>query len=138
MTGLMSSSWSLIGHWHGAVWYRHYGTKKAFILCFAISGASSLLVILYGLDHQNSWVFPWLIVGAEYGLAASFTIMYVANNDLFPVLFAATALGFCNFVSRVASAYVSILVMYDPIVPMLVFLIMCLASGIAVLKLRLD
>ena len=74
----------------------------------------------------------------EYGLAASFTILFVAHNTIFPVLFAATALGFCNFVSRVASAYVSILVMYKPIVPMLVFLVMCIASGLAVSKLRLN
>ena len=113
----MSSFWSLVGHWHGAVWYRHYGVKKSLFICFSVSGAASLIIILWGLDNQDTWVFPWLIVMAEYGLAASFTILFVAHNHIFPVLFAATALGFCNFVSRVASAYVSILVMYDPIIP---------------------
>ena len=121
-----------MAHWHGAVWYRHYGVKKALIICFLVSAIASVAVILYGIDHQGSWTFPWMIVVAEYGLAACFTIIFVAHQYIFPVLFAATALGICNFVSRVASAYVSILVMYEPIIPMSVFLFMCLATALAV------
>lgn len=50
-TGLMSSLWSLVAHWHGAIWYQSYGIKKSLIICFAVSGVASVATIVYGLDN---------------------------------------------------------------------------------------
>ena len=59
------------------------------------------MVIVYGLAHQDSYLFPIFILIAKLGIASAFNILYVSHADIFPVLFAATALGFCNFVTRI-------------------------------------
>ena len=50
-----------------------------------------------------------MVVFAEYGIAAVFTIVYVSHNQIFPVLFAATALGVCNFASRLFAAFAPVI-----------------------------
>ena len=78
-------------------------------LCFTISFAATLAILYHGLEHQESWLFPLEIVAAEYGVAASFTIIYAAHSSIFPVLFAATALGYVNFISRFMAAFAPVL-----------------------------
>ena len=93
-------------------------------------------MITYGLDNQDSFLFPILIVFLEYGIAASFTIIYTAHNSIFPVLFSATALGLCNFVSRVFAAAAPVVATVDQPIPLLVFMSLSVSSAFSVWMLR--
>jgi len=44
---------------------------------------------------------PYFVVLAKFGIASGFVILYVSTVDVFPTLFCATALGFCNFFARI-------------------------------------
>ena len=104
VTGLLSSFSGLFAYWHGGLLYKQLGLQRSLTLCFSISLLASLAIFFHGLNHQKSSLFPLEIVAAEYGVAASFTIIYVAHPSIFPVLFAATALGYVNFASRFMAA----------------------------------
>ena len=109
ITGLASSLTGLVAYWHGGVLYQQLGLKTSLCIVFCISSLACISLLMYGLDHQSSWLFPVLVVFAEYGIAASFTIIYTAHSSIFPVLFSATALGLCNFVSRAVAAIAPVL-----------------------------
>jgi hypothetical protein len=72
---------------------------------YSISIIAYLALIFYGLDHQEEWIFPWMVLFAEYGVAAVFTIIFVAHSQIFPVLVTATTLGVCNFASRCLAVF---------------------------------
>lgn len=105
VTGLLSSLTGLFAYWHGGHLLHQFGLQASLTICFAISFLASMLMIFYGLSHQTSWLFPLQVVLSEYGVAASFTVIYAAHSSIFPVLFAATALGYVNFVSRFMAAF---------------------------------
>ena len=109
VTGLLSSMTGLLAYWHGGYLYKTLGLKMALTLCFSISLVASLIILYHGLSNQSSWLFPLEVVVAEYGVAASFTVVYVAHPSIFPVLFAATALGYVNFVSRGMTAFAPVM-----------------------------
>lgn len=44
---------------------------------------------------------PYYIGTARIGISSLFTLIYFANADIFPTLFAATAMGICNFSARI-------------------------------------
>ena len=58
---------------------------------------------------------------AKFGVALSFGLNYISNSYLFPTLFAATALGFCNTFARLFSALSPIFAQMDEPIPMLLF-----------------
>ena len=43
----------------------------------------------------------FFFVLTKIGITGGFVIVYVATVDVFPTLFCATAMGFCNFGARV-------------------------------------
>ena len=137
MTGLAASIGGLVAYIHGGALYRKYGIKTAITICFTISALATSVLIAWGLDHQKSWLFPVLVTVAEYGIAASFTVIYVAHSEIFPILFATTALGLCNFTSRSLSAFAPLLATVEQPVPFLVFGFLCLTSALAIWKLDL-
>ena len=58
---------------------------------------------------------------AKFGVALSFGLNYISNSYLFPTLFAATAIGFCNTFARLFSALSPIFAQLDEPLPMLLF-----------------
>merc|ERR1712232_1454478 len=58
---------------------------------------------------------------SKFGIACSFNIIYVSHSTVFPIAFAATALGFCNFFARVFSATSPVLAQIEEPLPMIAF-----------------
>lgn len=108
-TAIFSSVSEICGIIAGGFLFQRYGVKGSLFasFCFALSG--SLLLLLYGLDNEDSALFPVLVLVAKFGIASSFNIIYVAHNKVFPVLFAATAFGICNFITRIFTSLSPIL-----------------------------
>ena len=76
------------------------GTKRSFCFSFSLSFFAGLIIVFYGMENQDSWTFLLQILAAKFGIASAFNIVYVAHNSVFPTMFAASSLGFCNFLAR--------------------------------------
>lgn len=44
---------------------------------------------------------PTFVAVARVGISAGFNLIYMMNADVFPTLFAATAMGICNMLARI-------------------------------------
>lgn len=95
--------------------YAYFGVKKAFISQYALSTIGGLGIVIYEVSvgfysgdssaSSNGWLFPVLVLVAKFGISAAFTLNYICMMDLFPVLFASSAYGFCNFLARVFTIF---------------------------------
>ena len=79
----------------GAYVYHLIGARISFSGFFLWSCIGGIIIIAYGLNHQESWSFTFLILFAKFGISSNGNLVYVAHPDTFPPLFAATAFGFC-------------------------------------------
>ena len=59
------------------------------------------------------------------GSLLNFVVIYIATVELFPVLFAATAMGVCNFFARFITIFAPGVAEMDPPIPMSIFCGLC-------------
>jgi hypothetical protein len=64
------------------------------------------------------------------GMASSMAIVYVANADLFPVLFSATSMGICNFTARLSTVFALEVAEIKTPLPLIMFSALCLISSV--------
>ena len=62
-----------------------------------------------------------LVIVAKFGISANYNIIYVAHGDIFPVLFSATAFGFCSFFARLFTSLSPLLAEIEEPAPMIAF-----------------
>ena len=68
---------------------------------------------------------------AKFGITCAINICYAANSFFFPTLFAATAMGICNFLARLVSAGSYIISQLEEPVPMILFTGLCCVTFVA-------
>ena len=124
----MASGSEMLGMVAGGLLLQYFGIKKSLAMSFASSLLGGILVLSYGLGHQESMLFPAFILLMKFGVSAAFNIIYLAHPMIFPVLFGATALGICNFTSRIVTGISPILAQMEEPAPMIVFMFLCLAG----------
>ena len=112
----VSSLSDVSGNILGGFMYSSYGARRALGISYGISIAGGIGILIYevstnfysGLpttDASSSLLFPGLVLIAKLGMTSVINIAYVCNPDMFPVLFASTALGFCNLFARLATMF---------------------------------
>jgi len=79
---------------------------------------------------------PIFVTLAKFGISSAFVIVYVATVDVFPTLFCATAIGFCNFFARVATILAPLIAEKQPPLPMLIFTSMTAVGSVLALFIR--
>ena len=84
--------------------YTKFGARKTFATSFAISTVGGLLILAYGLKHEEDWTFVLLVLVSKFGIASAMNINFVAHQSIFPPLFASAALGYCGVLSRLFSS----------------------------------
>ena len=79
------------------IFYNKIGMHQTFIYSFALSvlGASAHIVL-----EQYSWAGPIMLFLILIGVNSTFTVVYLANVDVFPTLFTSSSLGLINFFGR--------------------------------------
>mmetsp|Transcript_20889 Transcript_20889/g.25653 ORF Transcript_20889/g.25653 Transcript_20889/m.25653 type:complete len:137 (+) Transcript_20889:1386-1796(+) len=93
----------------GGIIYEKIGTRNSLCLSYIIAAVGGFAVLFYGLEHQNEWIFPALVLVMKFGIASAFNITYVAHKSCFPVLFATSSLGYCTFICRFFTGFTPIL-----------------------------
>ena len=117
------------------VFYAKFGAKASFMTGNGIAAVFGVLILAYGLDHQDDWTFVFLVLFAKFGIACCMSIVYIAHRDIFPDLFAARALGYCNVLARIFSSTSSLLAGMEEPLPIWVFTVTAAISTVAALAL---
>ena len=73
---------------------------------------------------------------AKFGITCTFNIHYMANGYYFPTQFAATAMGICNFLACVSSAFSYPISQIDEPEPMYMFTSLCAFTVVCCLFLK--
>lgn len=82
------------------------GIKMSFFSLFLLQAVSGTLIVFWGEAPTAAvWVFPFLVLFASFGTACCFCMIYAVHGEIFSTLFAATAIGICNFFARVATIF---------------------------------
>ena len=134
-TAIVSCVSDVVAYASGGLFVNCLGIKKTQILGCSIALLGGVTILAFGLKHQDSWSFLVLVMLAKFGVALSFGINYLSNPYLFPTLFAATALGFCNTFARLFSALSPMFAQMDEPIPMILFVACSTLTLVAVFAL---
>lgn len=69
---------------------------------------------------------------AMFGCSGGFTLVYVSTQDVFPVVFCATAIGICNVASRTLTVMSDLVAEIEPPLPMILFTSISLGAVIVI------
>jgi hypothetical protein len=67
---------------------------------------------------------------AKGGVKMTFNIVYLANSQIFPAIFAGTAFGICNIGAKLATIFSPYMAEVDPPTPMIVFTILAVIAAV--------
>ena len=138
LTGLLCAATEMLSYILAGLFFEKVGVKLSMTLAFATATIGGILILSYGLNQQDSVLFFTYFLLAKFGVSANFNIAMTANSQLFPTLFAATAMGVCNFSARFVSAFSYPISALEEPIPMVIFTILQGISLIAVFFLRID
>ena len=130
-TGLTSSASEMVGYVLSGLFAEKVGVKLSLIVSFLISTVGGVLILAWGLQHQDSPLFFVCFLLTKFGVTCTFNINFVANQYFFPTLFAATAIGVCNFLARAFSSCSFLVGRMDEPLPMMMFTILVGIAAVA-------
>ena len=113
------------------VLYSKLGLKKSFSLLFAVSCAGGCCILFLG-EQTEGILLPIFVVFTKFGIAGAFVLLYSSTVEMFPTLFSATALGFCNFFARIITIFAPLVAEQDPPLPMLLFVIFTALGSVVI------
>ena len=100
--------------------YSRLGLKKSFTMLYTLSCAGGCCILFLG-KNTSGIAMPLFVVLTKFGVAGAFVLIYVSTVEVFPTLFCATALGFCNFFARIITILAPEVAEREPPLPMLLF-----------------
>ena len=131
ISGLTSSFSEAAAYIISGLFYDKIGVKLSLILSFTVSTVGGVLILAWGLQHQSSPMFFFCFLLAKFGITCVFNVCYAANSYFFPTLFAATAMGVCNFLARFFSSFSFVVSQLEEPLPMYLFTFLCGLTAIA-------
>jgi hypothetical protein len=114
------------------------GVSKSLKSCMFMATTGGVILLAWGLNHQESVFFLIILFLAKMGIAASTNILYLSHPLIFPTLFATTAFGFCNIPTRIATSAMPMLARTDQPTPILYFTITSAMTCLCLFRLRLS
>jgi hypothetical protein len=133
----MASGFSeMIAYVAGGVIYARLGIKKTITILFTGSAAGGLMIMF--LSGQSDLVISVFVIIAKFGISGVFTILYVCNGEVFPTMFAASALGITNFTSRFITIFSAEIAEVQPPIPMILFTSLSLLGAFLVWFLKTN
>ena len=102
-TVIFTSVTHIVAQFTGAILYARYGLKTALSYSFRLAGFGGMIMYLYGLRNEESWIFTVLIFMMNFGVASVMNLCYIGHKGCFPTLFATSSFGYCNFYGGLAA-----------------------------------
>lgn len=103
--------------------YKSLGIKKSYQFSYIVATGGAVLIMLYSDSHET--FVPIFLGLIRVGIVCAFNLVYLTNVDVFPTLFAATALGFCNFFARLFTVMSPQIAERPPPLPMITVATIC-------------
>lgn len=128
MNTSVASASEIVAYILGGISYQKLGIRVTLISAFAISCLGSIALNIWGADHEN--LVPFMIIATRFGVSATFNICYLANAQLFPAIFAGTAIGICNIFAKLSTIIAPLLAEVKDPIPMTVFAIITGAASL--------
>lgn len=120
----------IFGIFAGGVIYKKKGIKAAFCFLYLSSVVGGFLIMFFGSSHLS--LMPIFVIFARIGSSGAFNIVYIANQDVFPTLFKGSAMGFCNFFSRMFCTLAPQIAERANPLPMIVFCTLNISAIVAI------
>jgi len=79
-----------------------------------------------------------MILATRFGVSGSYNICYLANAQLFPPIFSATAIGICNFFAKMSTVVAPELAEVPDPVPMSVFAVLTALAAVMALFIQVE
>ena len=131
---MASSGSELIAIVLSGIVYKKFGIRLAFFISYVISVVGGICILIWGEAHTG--LMPLFVIFAKFGISSGFVIVYVSTVDIFPTLFCATAIGFCNFFARIATILAPEVAVRSAPLPMLIFTSMTALGAVLSLFIR--
>ena len=113
-----------------------FGTKATLCLSFVTSAIGGFLILVYGLQHEDSALFPVLFFISKFGASCAVGVCYTGNAEVFPAEITASTLGICQVFARFFSALQFLTMQMKQPAPMLIYTIGSVIAVIASLFIR--
>jgi len=115
----------------GGVAYKFLGLRFSLFIAFVVAAAGSISLLLFSKAHPS--VTPIMLLLAKGGVKMTFNIVYLANSQIFPAIFAGTAFGICNIGAKLATIFSPYMAEVEPPLPMIIFTVLAImAAGLSV------
>lgn len=105
------------------------GIRFSFFSSFSVSLLGGITYLIFG--NTNEKAIPAMILGAKFGVASTFNLIYLANAFLFPPILNSTSFGICNMFARLATILAPQVAELEGNTAMIVF---CILAGTAALS----
>ncbi len=107
---------------------KFFGVRNGFVASFATSLLGGMAILFFGMSNPD--LMPFFVGIARMGVSSGFNLLYIVNTEIFPTLFAATAMGICNFLARIVTIMSPQVAEWPGDIPMMTYSLFCL-GGIA-------
>ncbi len=106
------------------------------MLSYGISLLGGILILFFG----NGYIFmmPFFVGVARIGISAGFNLIYLINADVFPTLFAASAMGICNLLARIITVMSPQVAELPGATPMVIYSLFCVGGVIVTFFLKMN
>ena len=101
---LMMSFADILSYISATIAFDRIGVKIAFFAPFTLSTLSGILILTYGLSHQDSVAFILFFFTAKFGISFTIAGVYIANAKVFPQEIVATAMGISQLVAHLLAS----------------------------------
>jgi hypothetical protein len=118
----------------GGLAYKYLGLKFSLFGAFIFATCGSVSMLIFSVQYPDA--VPVMIMLAKGGVKMTFNIVYLANAQIFPAIFAGTAFGLCNIGAKLATIFSPYMAEVDPPAPMIVFSITASIAAILALFIR--
>ena len=129
-TAIFAGCAELLGYAFSGWLLPKFGLRSSFLISTAITSVGGLAILVYGYEHQDSPFFPVMFLIAKMGNASMFNISWASGTILFDVRIAARVMGAMNFFARAFCSLAPLVSTLPQPLPIIVFCISTIASGI--------
>ena len=84
-TGILSACSEIVAYIASGTLYERLGVRRTYLISLGISVLGGILIITYGLDHQESATFPFFFALCKFGISSAYNLIVVANSSIFEV-----------------------------------------------------
>lgn len=116
--------------------YQKLGIKFSLSIAFSAAALGSLSLILFAQESPN--LVPYMLLFSKGGVKLSFLVCFFANSQIFPAIFAGTALGICNAGAKIATIFSPYMAEVDPPLPMIIFTTLAIAGALLSLLIQVK